>query len=1142
MKHLRLLTMAVFALFVGMTASAQRDITDQYLQNADLSTVDNGWTYFSDAYKYQQWREGSTETMTPAVEFYAGWGSLEHKDFKFSQTVTLPAGDYRIAVNAFFREGNDGDGTNAGKAWIFAGETKQNVVGLNKGGLNQWSSAGDDMDRARAAFKSGAFSNEFDFSLDAETAIELGFQGKFDNIRQWCILGPVKLLQYSLEDYLVDYRKWVAEAQALYNSPMNATVLANLKAAVVSERDLKTSKAVTTAINNLKEKIAEAQQSIADYAATKAAFDEYDEKSNELDRAGKAAYDEAVNKIKNAYNNRTMEGDQTEAVKAAFNTGYVSQESVTDITSIAPTDWVYGQRPYAGRTERYDTNTYIGDVMYQQLAGMPAGTYEIVLEASASYTSGRGFDGKAGYDLTVVFANEQTTDIEVVDRESTDDFGPYTVIGKVGADGILKYGLKNIAEGGNWFVINLVSIKKVAYVPVTSITAADIEVEVLGTKEIGATVAPTNATLPKITYTSGDESIATVDKNGVVTGAAEGNTTITLKADEITKTIKVTVTPPAILPKSITLNPNKIDFKLGENTTATITAQVLPAEANQEVTFTSSDESIATVDANGNVTATGIGSATITVTSKSKEDVKATATVTVSAADAPEYYEDEIADGREFWIMNAATGKYLGGANNWGTRASIIEHGIPFMAIEAGEGIYKLDSYTNNGGDSHFLAIADGAPWIDQPATEIQLIPNSNGSFCLKIGDNYLKANGGNTLVDWTTADAKDPFAQWYFLSKTNRISMLEEGLDNDATFFIKDYNFSRNNTQYADWKFEASNKDNAGDASNYCVESYRALFNMSQTLGLPNGTYKLTAQGFYRVESEGEGDLPVFFANDQEKEFILREGTENSMTEASNSFSIGKYKIEPITVVVTDHTLKIGAKNDSRTNLWCIWDNFELEAVSLDQDDEEIVPVTIGETGYATLYYSNLNLMTTDVTPCTITVEGHTATPTPLEKQKGAAFDDSDAYIIPAGTPVLLQGAPGKYNFDIATYENLSKAFAIGENQLKGTDEDEEITVADNDNNRYFILNTLNNVVGFYFGGPNGGTFTNKAHKAYLPVKKEQSEGVNVYVLNLPDEITSIQRSTEDTNAPAYNLAGQRVNSSYNGVVIVNGKKYFRK
>ena len=130
MKRKRLLfaVMAIITGALGFNANAQEDITSDYLTNADLSTVDNGWTYYSDAYKYQGWRTGG-ENLSAAVEFYAGWGSLEHTNFKFSQTPTLPAGDYRIAVNAFFREGNDGDGTNAGKAWIFAGEKKQNVYG-----------------------------------------------------------------------------------------------------------------------------------------------------------------------------------------------------------------------------------------------------------------------------------------------------------------------------------------------------------------------------------------------------------------------------------------------------------------------------------------------------------------------------------------------------------------------------------------------------------------------------------------------------------------------------------------------------------------------------------------------------------------------------------------------------------------------------------------------------------------------------------------------------------------------------------------------------------------------------------------------------------------------------------------------------
>ncbi len=102
----------------GSKLYAQEDITNDYLTNADLSTIDNGWAYYSDDFKYTNWITASNDTYTPAVEFYAGWGNLEQTNFKFSQTITLPAGDYRIAVNAFFREGNDGDGTNNNKAFL----------------------------------------------------------------------------------------------------------------------------------------------------------------------------------------------------------------------------------------------------------------------------------------------------------------------------------------------------------------------------------------------------------------------------------------------------------------------------------------------------------------------------------------------------------------------------------------------------------------------------------------------------------------------------------------------------------------------------------------------------------------------------------------------------------------------------------------------------------------------------------------------------------------------------------------------------------------------------------------------------------------------------------------------------------------
>ena len=64
-----------------------------------------------------------------------------------------------------------------------------------------------------------------------------------------------------------------------------------------------------------------------------------------------------------------------------------------------------------------------------------------------------------------------------------------------------------------------------------------------------------------------------------------------------------------------------------------------------------------------------------------------------------------------------------------------------------------------------------------------------------------------------------------------------------------------------------------------------------------------------------------------------MKTGSENSMTDASNSFTNGLYTIEPIYVQVTDGTLNIGAKLEGNTNLWCIWDNFQVKYYGADAD-----------------------------------------------------------------------------------------------------------------------------------------------------------------------------------------------------------------
>lgn len=82
-------------------------------------------------------------------------------------------------------------------------------------------------------------------------------------------------------------------------------------------------------------------------------------------------------------------------------------------------------------------------------------------------------------------------------------------------------------------------------VAVTGVTAdATLEVEQGKTKKITASVTPADATEKGLTYKSNDESKATVDANGVVTGVALGETTITVASKEnpsFTATVAVTV-------------------------------------------------------------------------------------------------------------------------------------------------------------------------------------------------------------------------------------------------------------------------------------------------------------------------------------------------------------------------------------------------------------------------------------------------------------------------------------------------------------------------------------------------------------------------------------------------------------------------
>ena len=192
---------------------------------------------------------------------------------------------------------------------------------------------------------------------------------------------------------------------------------------------------------------------------------------------------------------------------------------------------------------------------------------------------------------------------------------------------------------------------------------------------------------------------------------------------------------------------------------------------------------------------------------------------------------------------------------------------------------------------------------------------------------------------------------------------------------------------------------------------------------------------------------------------------------------------------------------------------------------------MTIGETGYATLYYSSLAL----TVPAG--VKGYTCS------LAGGSFKMEEVFtegkIIPAGTGVLLNGNPGTYTFNVSSETGTP----VADNWLKGSDE----KATTEGGERYYMLsldaNSTAGSVGFYWGAANGGAFTNGAHKAYLCVKPGVAGAKTCY--RFDGQTTAIDGTRVDKPTAAdgavYNLAGQRVDRSYKGVVIKNGKKYIQ-
>ena len=161
---------------------------------------------------------------------------------------------------------------------------------------------------------------------------------------------------------------------------------------------------------------------------------------------------------------------------------------------------------------------------------------------------------------------------------------------------------------------------KVAAKDITVPDNLDVKLNDGNEASIEATVSPADATDVEVKYASTDEAVAAVDKDGKVQilqpGECDIVTTLTQEGKKVVE--KKTHIKAFYEVEGITLD--KTEGILTAGNTVTLNATVLPEEIADEtiVTWTSSDEKVATVDENGKVTAIAAGEATITATAGEK--------------------------------------------------------------------------------------------------------------------------------------------------------------------------------------------------------------------------------------------------------------------------------------------------------------------------------------------------------------------------------------------------------------------------------------------------------------------------------------------------------------------------------------------
>lgn len=261
----------------------------------------------------------------------------------------------------------------------------------------------------------------------------------------------------------------------------------------------------------------------------------------------------------------------------------------------------------------------------------PAPTTVSVTGVSLNKTSLSLVEG-GSETLTATVSPDNATNKAVSWKSSDSGVATVDGSGKVTA---VKAGSATITvtttDGGKTATCSVTVTSKTVSVTGVKLDNDKLELKAGETAQLTATVEPSNASDKSLEWTSSDAKVATVDASGKVTAVGVGSATITVKTKDGGKTATCAVTVAPVAVEGVTVDPAKSEVV--EGNTVQLKATVSPADAAQEVEWTSSDSDIATVDKNGLVTTIKPGTVYIVVRSKAYTDKQASCEVIVKQDD-----------------------------------------------------------------------------------------------------------------------------------------------------------------------------------------------------------------------------------------------------------------------------------------------------------------------------------------------------------------------------------------------------------------------------------------------------------------------------------------------------------------------------